>query len=187
MRFHAMLPTGRASWRCSRKWKNDYKRLDILVNNAGITRDKLLPVMTDEQWDEIIAANLPVASVFPRSWPIDDAAKVWPNHQYVECFGVDWKCRTNQLFGHQSWDDRFTRSMSKELAKRKVTVNAIAPGFIESEMTKALGAELIDKVKERCSGGSTGVRLTMWLPVRVFLASKAASYITGQVLTVDGG
>jgi 3-oxoacyl-[acyl-carrier protein] reductase len=80
----------------------------------------------------------------------------------------------------------FTRSMSKELAKRKITVNAVAPGFIESDMTKALGDAVTDEVKKRIPANRLGQADDVAACV-LFLASKAASYVTGQVLTVDGG
>ncbi len=169
------------------KVENDYKRLDILVNNAGITRDTLLPVMTDEQWDEIIAANLTSCFLFSRA-----AGRLMMRQRYGRIINMS---SVSGLIGNAGQTNYsatkagmigFTRSMSKELAKRKVTVNAIAPGFIESEMTKALGAELIDKVKERVPAARLGTPDDV-AACAVFLASKAASYITGQVLTVDGG
>ena len=80
----------------------------------------------------------------------------------------------------------FTRSLSKEMAKRKITVNAVAPGFIESEMTKALGDSIIDEVKKRVPANRLGTGDDVAACV-LFLASRAASYVTGQVITVDGG
>jgi 3-oxoacyl-[acyl-carrier protein] reductase len=80
----------------------------------------------------------------------------------------------------------FTRSLSKELAKRKVTINAVCPGFIESEMTKALGDAMMDEVKKRIPIQRVGLPEDIATGV-LFLASPAACYITGQVLTIDGG
>jgi 3-oxoacyl-[acyl-carrier protein] reductase len=79
-----------------------------------------------------------------------------------------------------------TRSLARELGKRKVTVNAVAPGFIESDMTQALGDEVLKEVKKRIPANRLGIADDVANAV-LFLASSAASYITGQVLTVDGG
>lgn len=167
--------------------ESEFQRLDILVNNAGITRDTLLPVMSDEQWDEIIASNLTSCFLFSRA-----AGRMMMRQRYGRIINMS---SVSGLIGNAGQTNYsatkagmigFTRSMSKELAKRKVTVNAIAPGFIESEMTKALGSDLIDKVKERVPAARLGTPDDV-AACAVFLASRAASYITGQVLTVDGG
>lgn len=167
--------------------ENEYKRLDILVNNAGITRDTLLPVMSDEQWDEIIAANLTSCFLFCRA-----GGRLMMRQRYGRIINMS---SVSGLIGNPGQTNYsatkagmigLTRSMSKELAKRKVTVNAVAPGFIESDMTKALGADLMDKVKERIPAARLGTADDVAACV-VFLASRAASYVTGQVLTVDGG
>ena len=165
----------------------DYKRLDILVNNAGITRDTLLPRMTDVQWDEIIAANLTSCFLFCRA-----ATRMMMGQRYGRIINMS---SVSGLIGNAGQTNYsatkagmigFTRSLSKEMAKRKITVNAVAPGFIESDMTKALGDSIIDEVKKRVPANRLGTADDVAACV-LFLASKAASYVTGQVITVDGG
>ncbi|MFY8199334.1 MAG: 3-oxoacyl-[acyl-carrier-protein] reductase [Pirellula staleyi] len=165
----------------------EYKRLDILVNNAGITRDTLLPRMTDEHWDEIIAANLTSCFLFCRA-----ATRIMMGQRYGRIINMS---SVSGLIGNAGQTNYsatkagmigFTRSLSKEMAKRKITVNAVAPGFIESDMTKALGDSIIDEVKKRVPANRLGTADDVAACV-LFLASKAASYVTGQVITVDGG
>jgi 3-oxoacyl-[acyl-carrier protein] reductase len=167
--------------------ETDYKRLDILVNNAGITRDTLLPRMTDVQWDEIIAANLTSCFLFSRA-----ATRIMMGQRYGRIISMS---SVSGLIGNAGQTNYsatkagmigFTRSLSKEMAKRKITVNAVAPGFIESEMTKALGDSIIDEVKKRVPANRLGTGDDVAACV-LFLASRAASYVTGQVITVDGG
>jgi 3-oxoacyl-[acyl-carrier protein] reductase len=167
--------------------ESDHKRLDILVNNAGITRDTLLPRMTDVQWDEIIAANLTSCFLFSRA-----ATRIMMGQRYGRIINMS---SVSGLIGNAGQTNYsatkagmigFTRSLSKEMAKRKITVNAVAPGFIESEMTKALGDSIIDEVKKRVPANRLGTGDDVAACV-LFLASRAASYVTGQVITVDGG
>jgi len=167
--------------------ETDHKRLDILVNNAGITRDTLLPRMTDVQWDEIIAANLTSCFLFSRA-----ATRIMMGQRYGRIINMS---SVSGLIGNAGQTNYsatkagmigFTRSLSKEMAKRKITVNAVAPGFIESEMTKALGDSIIDEVKKRVPANRLGTGDDVAACV-LFLASRAASYVTGQVITVDGG
>ena len=167
--------------------ETDHKRLDILVNNAGITRDTLLPRMTDVQWDEIIAANLTSCFLFCRA-----ATRIMMGQRYGRIINMS---SVSGLIGNAGQTNYsatkagmigFTRSLSKEMAKRKITVNAVAPGFIESDMTKALGDSIIDEVKKRVPANRLGTADDVAACV-LFLASKAASYVTGQVITVDGG
>ena len=162
-------------------------KIDIVVNNAGITRDTLLPIMSDEQWDDVIETNLRGAFLFCRA-----AAKAMMRARYGRIINIS---SVSGLIGNAGQTNYsaskagmigLTRSLSKELAKRKVTVNAVAPGFIESEMTEALGDSILKEVKKNIPAARIGKAEDVSACV-LFLASPAASYVTGQVLTVDGG
>ncbi len=162
-------------------------RLDILVNNAGITRDTLLPRMTDEQWDDVISTNLTSCFLFCRA-----ASQLMMSARYGRIINMSSVSGIRGNPGQTNYSASkagmigFTQSMARELGKRKVTINAIAPGFIESEMTEALGDEILKQVKTRIPANRLGTVDDIAGAV-VFLASPAASYITGQVITVDGG
>ncbi len=164
-----------------------YGKLDILVNNAGVTRDTLLPRMTDEQWDEVIQTNLTSCFLFCR-----EASKMMMSARYGRIINMS---SVSGLIGNPGQTNYsaskagmigLTRSLARELGKRKITINAVAPGFIESDMTKALGDEVLKEVKKRIPANRLGHADDVAAAV-VFLASAGASYITGQVLTVDGG
>ncbi len=162
-------------------------KLDILVNNAGITRDTLLPRMTDAQWDEVIQTNLTSCFLFCRA-----ASQLMMSARYGRIInmssvsGIAGNPGQTNYSASKAGMIGLTRSLARELGKRKVTINAVAPGFIESDMTQALGADLISQVKSRIPANRLGTADDV-AAVVVFLASPAASYITGQVLTVDGG
>lgn len=165
----------------------EWGKLDILVNNAGITRDTLLPAMSDEQWDDVINTNLRGAFLFCRA-----ASRPMMRQRYGRIINIS---SVSGLIGNAGQTNYsaskagligLTRSLSKELAKRKVTVNAVAPGFIESDMTKALGDAILGEVTKRIPAARIGTPDDVSACV-LFLASPAASYVTGQTLTVDGG
>lgn len=164
-----------------------WDRMDILVNNAGITRDTLLPRMTDDEWDDVINTNLRGAFLMSRA-----AARIMMRARYGRIINISSVSGLMGNAGQTNYSASkagligLTKSLSRELAGRKVTVNAVAPGFIESEMTAVLGDSIVDKIKERIPAKRLGRPADVGVAV-LFLASPAASYITGQVLTVDGG
>lgn len=169
------------------KVADEWGKIDILVNNAGITRDTLLPAMTDEQWDDVIETNLKGTFLFCRA-----ASRPMMRARYGRIINIS---SVSGLIGNAGQTNYsaskagvigLTRSLAKELAKRKVTVNAVAPGFIESDMTQKLGDAILSQVTDRIPAKRIGTAEDVAACV-MFLASPASSYVTGQVLTVDGG
>ena len=161
--------------------------LDILVNNAGITRDGLVMRMKDDQWDAVLNINLKGTFLFIRA-----AARPMMKGQHGRIINM---ASVSGLVGNPGQANYsaskagvigLTRTVAKELAGRNITVNAVAPGFIATEMTAALGEEVIQEVKKRIPLGRLGQPEDVASAV-LFLASDAAGFITGHVLAVDGG
>jgi len=164
-----------------------WEKVDILVNNAGITRDTLVPRMSDEEWDDVLNTNLRSVFLLSRA-----ATLCMMRARYGRIINIS---SVSGLIGNPGQGNYsaskagvigFTRTVARELAGRKVTVNAICPGFIATEMTDAMGPALMDEVKKRVPAKRLG-QADEVAGVVLFLASRAADYITGQVLTIDGG
>jgi 3-oxoacyl-[acyl-carrier protein] reductase len=162
-------------------------RLDILVNNAGVTRDTLLPRMSDEEWDEVLTTNLRAPFLFMRA-----ASRPMMSQRYGRIINVSSVSGLIGNAGQANYSASkaglvgLTRTVAKELAGRKITVNAVAPGFIASDMTAALGPALNEEVKKRVPAKRLGEAWEIAEAV-LFLAAPSSGYITAQTLVVDGG
>ena len=161
--------------------------VDILVNNAGITRDNILIRMKDEEFDEVIATNLKGAFNFTRAVSrgmMKRRAGVILNVTSV--VGLIGNAGQANYAASKAGVIGMTKSVAKELASRGIRCNAIAPGFIRTDMTGALSETQVDALKQLIPMGALGEADDV-AGVARFLAGPAARYITGQVLAVDGG
>jgi 3-oxoacyl-[acyl-carrier protein] reductase len=162
-------------------------RVDILVNNAGITRDGLLMRMSEADWDIVLETNLKGAflftKAFTRSFLKQRAGRIINVASVIGLIGNAGQCNyaasKAALIG-------FTKSIARELASRHITVNALAPGFIETDMTAALSPEVRNGILGQIPLNHFGQAEDI-ANAAVFLAGPGARYVTGQVLCVDGG
>ena len=161
--------------------------IDILVNNAGITRDALVLRMSDADWDDVLRTNLSSCFYWTKGLLRPMTQQRWG--RIVNISSVVGKMGN---FGQANYAAAkagiigFTKSVAKEVASRNITVNAIAPGFIASDMTAALPEKVVEDMKKMIPMKRMGAPEDIANAVQ-FLCSDAASYITGEVLTVDGG
>jgi 3-oxoacyl-[acyl-carrier protein] reductase len=162
-------------------------RVDILVNNAGITRDNLVAVLRDEDWDSVLSINLKGAFNCVRAVTRPMLKAKWGRIINISSI-IAYTGNVGQANYAASKGGliAFTKSVAQELGSRKITVNAIAPGYIETDMTQGLPETFREKMLSRIALGRLG-RPEEIGSVAVFLASDAASYITGQTIIVDGG
>ncbi|MBO8129438.1 MAG: 3-oxoacyl-[acyl-carrier-protein] reductase [Peptococcaceae bacterium] len=166
---------------------NEFGRLDILVNNAGITRDNLVMRMKEEDWDRVLEVNLKGAfnltKAAARYLLKSDAGRVINISSIIGLRGNPGQCN---YAAAKAGLVGFTKALARELGSRRVTVNAVAPGFIVTEMTQNLRDDIKEKMLADIPLGRFGQAEEVAALVR-FLAGDAAGYITGQVIAVDGG
>ena len=165
----------------------DFGQIDVLINNAGITRDGLLMRMTEEQWDEVIRVNL--KSVFNLTKAVIKPmmkAKSGSIVNMTSIVGVKGNAGQANYAASKAGIIGFTKSVALELGSRNIRCNAIAPGFIETEMTGELNEATVEEWKKSIPlkrGGEASEVANVCL----FLGSDLSSYVTGQTIQVDGG
>ena len=167
--------------------EKEFGAVDILVNNAGITRDNLLIRMSEEDWEDVLDINLKGAFLTTKA-----VARKMMKTRYGKIINISSIVGVKGNIGQGNYSASkagligFTKSMAQELASRGIRVNAIAPGFIETDMTDVLKDEVKSEMLKNIPLGNLGKPEDIANLV-VFLASSKADYITGQVINIDGG
>lgn len=165
----------------------EWGRLDILVNNAGLTRDTLVMRMSEADWDIVLQTNLKAAFLASKA-----ALRPMLKQKYGRIVNVSSLAGVVGNAGQANYSASkagligLTKALAKEVGSRNITVNAVAPGFIETELTSGLPAELLERARQAAAIPRIGTPADV-APAIVFLASRDAAYITGQVLGIDGG
>lgn len=164
---------------------NDLGKIDILINNAGITRDKLLMMMKEEDFDDVISVNLKGAYNTMRKVCPMLARQRWGRVINLSSIaGINGNAGQVNYSASKAGLIGMTKSAAREFAGRGITVNAIAPGFVETDMTEKFASD--ENVMKRIPVGRMG-RPDEIASLALFLASDAAAYITGEVIRIDGG
>ncbi len=164
-----------------------FKKLDILINNAGITKDNLILRMSEADWDKVIAVNLKGAFICTKI-----VSKVMLKQRYGKILSLSSIIGIMGNSGQANYSASkagiigLTKSVAKELAPRGICVNAIAPGFIKTEMTDRLSEDIQKKMLSVIPLGRFGQPKDV-AELSLFLSSESSSYITGQVIQIDGG
>ena len=170
-----------------KKVHQEFSKIDFLVNNAGITRDNLLLTMKMEEWDDVLQTNL--YGVFHCSKAV---LKPMMKQRYGKIVNITSIAGITGNPGQTNYSASkagvigFTKSLAKEMGKRNICVNAVAPGMIETDMTASLPEELKKQYLESIPLGRFG-KCDDVAALVVFLLSSASDYITGQVIAIDGG
>jgi len=166
---------------------SNFGRIDILVNNAGISRDQLALMMTDEDWDAVLNVNLKGVFVCTRAVLKPMMKQRWGRIINISSIvGIVGNSGQANYSAAKAGVIGLTKTVAREMASRQITVNAVAPGFIESEMTQKLPDKVKEDYNKRIPLGYFGSPRDVAEAV-AFFASEEARYITGQVLGVDGG
>ena len=165
----------------------EFGKIDILVNNAGITKDTLLMRMSEEQWDDVINVNLKSTFNFTKAVvPIMARQRQGSIVNISSIVGLNGNPGQANYSASKAGIIGLTKSVAKEMGARNIRVNAVAPGFIATEMTDALPQEVKDEYAKRISLRRLGQGEDI-ANVVLFLASDLAGYVTGEVITADGG
>lgn len=164
-----------------------FGKIDILVNNAGVTRDNVIMMMSEDDWDTVLDVNLKSAWLCCKA-----AARAMMRKRtgriinITSVSGIAGQGGQTNYSASKAGIIGLTKSLAKEVAPRSITVNAVAPGFIDTDMTATLSEDLLSQVDAAVPLGRRGKAEEVAYAV-AFLASDQANYITGQVLSVDGG